>query len=293
MSKLKSTYADALPQLINPETGRIHTSYNQTVASTGRLSSSEPNLQNIPARGPWGTRFRRAFIPDKGHILLAADYSQVELRVLAHLSRDPTLVETFLADRDVHEETARLVFGEAAGEDARRRAKIINFSVIYGTSAFSLARELGTSSAEAQKFIDRYFAERPKVREYLDRVVEEARERGYSETIFGRQRQVPELRAPDRALQQAGRRIALNNPIQGSAADIIKVAMLRAAGEIERRKLRTRMILQVHDELVFEVPEAEKAAVEPLVREAMEGAAQLAVPLLVRLGFGPNWADAK
>jgi len=293
MSKLKSTYADALPQLINPETGRIHTSYNQTVASTGRLSSSEPNLQNIPARGPWGTRFRRAFIPDKGHVLLAADYSQVELRVLAHLSRDPTLIETFLADRDVHEETARLVFGEAAGEDARRRAKIINFSVIYGTSAFSLARELGTSSAEAQKFIDRYFAERPKVREYLDRVVEEARERGYSETIFGRQRQVPELRAPDRALQQAGRRIALNNPIQGSAADIIKVAMLRAAGEIERRKLRTRMILQVHDELVFEVPEAETAAVEPLVREAMEGAAQLAVPLLVRLGFGPNWADAK
>jgi DNA polymerase-1 len=293
MSKLKSTYADALPQLINPETGRIHTSYNQAVASTGRLSSSEPNLQNIPARGPWGTRFRRAFIPDKGHLLLAADYSQVELRVLAHLSQDPTLIETFLADRDVHEETARLVFGEAAGEDARRRAKIINFSIIYGASAFSLARELGTSSAEAQKFIDRYFAERPKVREYLDRVVEEARERGYSETIFGRQRQVPELRAPDRALQQAGRRIALNNPIQGSAADIIKVAMIRAAGEIERRKLRTRMILQVHDELVFEVPEAEKAAVEPLVREAMESAAQLAVPLLVRLGFGPNWADAK
>jgi DNA polymerase-1 len=293
MSKLKSTYADALPQLINPETGRIHTSYNQTVASTGRLSSSDPNLQNIPARGPWGTRFRRAFIPDEGHVLLAADYSQVELRVLAHLSADPTLVETFLADRDIHEETARLVFGEAAGEEARRRAKIINFSVIYGTSAFSLARELGTSSGEAQKFIDRYFAERPKVREYLDRVVEEARERGYSETIFGRQRQVPELRAPDRNLQQAGRRIALNNPIQGSAADIIKIAMLRAAEAIEKKKLRTRMILQVHDELVFEVPEAERAAVEPLVREAMEGAAELTVPLVVRLGFGPNWADAK
>jgi DNA polymerase-1 len=293
MSKLKSTYADALPQLINPETGRIHTSYNQTVASTGRLSSSDPNLQNIPARGPWGTRFRRAFIPDEGHILLAADYSQVELRVLAHLSGDPTLVETFLGDRDIHEETARLVFGEAAGEEARRRAKIINFSIIYGTSAFSLARELGTSSGEAQKFIDRYFAERPKVREYLDRVVEEARERGYSETIFGRQRQVPELRAPDRNLQQAGRRIALNNPIQGSAADIIKIAMLRAADAIEKKKLRTRMILQVHDELVFEVPEGERAAVEPLVREAMEGAAKLTVPLVVRLGFGPNWADAK
>jgi len=293
MSKLKSTYADALPQLINPETGRIHTSYNQTVASTGRLSSSDPNLQNIPARGPWGTRFRRAFIPDEGHVLLAADYSQVELRVLAHLSEDPTLIETFLSDRDIHEETARLVFGEAAGEEARRRAKIINFSIIYGASAFSLARELGTSSGEAQKFIDRYFAERPKVREYLDRVVEEARERGYSETIFGRQRQVPELRAPDRNLQQAGRRIALNNPIQGSAADIIKIAMLRAADAIDKKKLRTRMILQVHDELVFEVPEGERAAVEPLVREAMEGAAKLTVPLVVRLGFGPNWADAK
>lgn len=293
MAKLKSTYADALTQLIDPETGRIHTCYNQTVASTGRLSSSEPNLQNIPARGPWGTRFRRAFVPDPGHVLLAADYSQVELRVLAHLSGDPTLVETFLAGRDVHEETARLVFGQAAGEEARRRAKIINFSIIYGTSAFSLARELGTSTAEAQKFIDRYFAERPKVREYLDRTVEEARERGYSETIFGRQRQVPELRAPDRALQQAGRRIALNNPVQGSAADIIKLAMLRAEKALADRRLRTRMILQVHDELVFEVPEGEERAVGPLVREAMEGAAGLAVPLVVNLGFGPNWADAK
>jgi DNA polymerase-1 len=293
MSKLKSTYADALPQLIDPATGRIHTSYNQTVASTGRLSSSEPNLQNIPARGPWGTRFRRAFVPAKGHLLLTADYSQVELRVLAHLSGDPTLIDTFLADRDVHEETARLVFGAAAGEEARRRAKIINFSIIYGTSAFSLAKELGTSAGEAQKFIDRYFEERPRVREYLDRVVEDARERGFSETILGRQRQVPELRMPDRALQQAGRRIALNNPIQGSAADLIKVAMLRADRALGSRKLGTRMILQVHDELVFEVPEAEKGAVVPLVREAMEGAAELAVPLKVRLGFGPNWADAK
>ncbi len=293
MAKLKSTYADALIPLIDPETGRIHTCYNQAVASTGRLSSSEPNLQNIPARGPWGARFRRAFVPEPGHVLLAADYSQVELRVLAHLSGDPTLVGTFRAGRDVHEETARLVFGQAAGEDARRRAKIINFSIIYGTSAFSLARELGTSTAEAQKFIDRYFAERPKVREYLDRTVEEARERGYSETLFGRQRQVPELRAPDRALQQAGRRIALNNPVQGSAADIIKLAMLRAERALGDRGFRTRMILQVHDELVFEVPREEEQAVGPLVREAMEGAAELAVPLVVNLGFGPNWADAK
>jgi DNA polymerase-1 len=293
MAKLKSTYADALPQLIDPATGRIHTSYNQTVASTGRLSSSDPNLQNIPARGPWGTRFRRAFVPEKGYLLLAADYSQIELRVLAHLSADPTLIDTFRGDRDVHEETARLVFGEAAGAEARRRAKIINFSIIYGTSAFSLAKELGTSTGEAQKFIDRYFAERPKVREYLDRVVEEARQRGYSETILGRQRQVPELRVPDRALQQAGRRIALNNPIQGSAADLIKVAMLRAERSLASRKLGTRMILQVHDELVFEVPEAERDAVEPIVRQAMEGAAELLVPLTVRLGFGPSWADAK
>jgi DNA polymerase-1 len=293
MSKLKSTYADALPQLINPATGRIHTSYNQTVASTGRLSSSDPNLQNIPVRGSWGTRFRRAFIPDKGHFLLAADYSQIELRVLAHLSQDPKLIATFLEDRDVHEETAWLVFGDSTGEETRRRAKIINFSIVYGTSAFSLAKELGTSAAEAQKFIDRYFSELPGVKAYLDRVVQEARERGYSETILGRKRQVPELRMPDRTIQQAGRRIALNNPIQGSAADLVKVAMLRAARELAARKLRTRMILQVHDELVFEVPEREKAEVEPLVREAMEGASELLVPLKVRLGFGPNWADAK
>ncbi len=293
MAKLKSTYADALAALIDPATGRIHTSYNQTVASTGRLSSSEPNLQNIPARGPWGARFRRAFVPDDGHVLLAADYSQIELRVLAHLSEDPALVKTFLEDRDVHEETARLVFGNAPGEDARRRAKIINFSIVYGASAFSLARELGASAGEAQAFIDRYFAELPQVRRYLDRIVDEARERGHSETIFGRQRQVPELRAPDRALQQAGRRIALNNPIQGSAADIIKVAMLRVDKAIGERRLGTRMILQVHDELVFEVPRGEEEAVEPLVREAMEGAADLRVPLKVRLGFGPSWADAK
>jgi len=293
MAKLKSTYADALALLIDPATGRIHTSYNQTVASTGRLSSSEPNLQNIPVRGTWGTRFRRAFIPEEGYLLLAADYSQIELRVLAHLSGDPTLIDTFLADRDVHEETARLVFGEAAGEEARRRAKIINFSIIYGTSAFSLAKELGTSAGEAQRFIDRYFAERPRVREYLDRVVEETRERGASETILGRQRQVPGLNMPDRAIQQAARRIALNNPIQGSAADLIKVAMIRVDRALGARKSGTRMILQVHDELVFEVPEAERDDVEPIVREAMEGAAELRVPLKVRLGFGPTWADAK
>jgi len=295
-TKLKSTYADALPELIDPETGRIHTSYNQTVASTGRLSSSDPNLQNIPARGEWGPRFRRAFIADKGHGLLAADYSQIELRILAHLSEDPALIETFLMDRDVHDETARLVFSVEArlpAEEMRRRAKVINFSIIYGTSAFSLAKELQTSTAEAQTFIDRYFEQRPLVRDYLDRIVAEAKDRGYSETIFGRQRQVPELRQPDKMTQQAGRRIALNMPIQGSAADLIKVAMLRIWDDLRARKLRTRMILQVHDELVFEVPSAEKAEVEKIVRDRMENVCALKVPLKVHLGWGPNWADAK
>jgi DNA polymerase-1 len=295
-TKLKSTYADALPELIDPATGRIHTSYNQTVASTGRLSSSDPNLQNIPARGEWGPRFRRAFIADPGHRLLAADYSQIELRILAHLSEDPALIETFVSDRDVHDETARLVFGEGLGlaaEETRRRAKVINFSIIYGTSAFSLAKELGASTAEAQKFIDRYFDERPRVKDYLDRIVAEAADRGYAETIFGRQRQVPELRQADKTTQQAGRRIALNMPIQGSAADIIKVAMLGIWDDLRARKLRTRMILQVHDELVFEVPAAEKAEVETIVRHRMEKVCDLRVPLKVHLGWGANWADAK
>lgn len=295
-TKLKSTYADALPELIDPATGRIHTSYNQTVASTGRLSSSDPNMQNIPARGEWGLRFRRAFIPDEGHSLLAADYSQIELRILAHLSEDPVLVETFVNDRDIHDETARLVFGPEAGltgEEMRRRAKVINFSIIYGTSAFSLAKELQTSTAEAQKFIDRYFEQRPRVLDYLERIVREAKDRGYSETIFGRQRQVPELRQADKATQQAGRRIALNMPIQGSAADVIKVAMLRIWDDFRARGLETRMILQVHDELVFEVPAGEEPAVEEIVRDRMENVCALKVPLKVHLGWGPNWADAK
>ncbi len=295
-SKLKSTYADALPELINPETNRIHTSYNQTVASTGRLSSSDPNLQNIPARGEWGVRFRRAFIPEKGHSLLAADYSQIELRILAHLSGDPALIETFLKDGDIHEETARLVFGGQTGvpePEMRRRAKVINFSIIYGTSGFSLAKELGTSTSEAQRFIDRYFEELPLVRDYLDRIVREAAERGYSETLFGRQRQVPELRQADKGTQQAGRRIALNMPIQGSAADLIKVAMLHIFEDFRKRKLRARMILQVHDELVFEVPEVERAEVEAIVRERMENVRPLRVPIKVHLGWGANWADAK
>jgi DNA polymerase-1 len=295
-AKLKSTYADTLPLLINPETGRIHTSYNQTVAATGRLSSSEPNLQNIPARGEMGQRFRRAFIPEKGCLFLAADYSQIELRVLAHLSADPALIETFVKDRDVHEETARRVFGETASlfkEEARRKAKVINFSIIYGTSAFSLAKELGTSNAEAQRFIDRYFEQYPRVRNFLDETVRDAGVRGYTETLFGRKRPVPELKQKDKVIQQAGRRIALNAPIQGTAADLMKKAMIDIWREIESRGLEAKMILQVHDELVFEVQEKERTRLEKIVREKMEKVFPLHVPLKVHLGWGPNWADAK
>ncbi|MGB9835311.1 MAG: DNA polymerase I [Candidatus Saccharicenans sp.] len=296
LAKLKSTYTDSLVELVNPETGRVHTSYNQTIAATGRLSSSDPNLQNIPARGEAGKKIRRAFIPEEGYLLLKADYSQIELRLLAHLSEDPALMEVFLNDRDIHTETARRVFGPAAElfpEEMRRRAKIINFSIIYGTSAFSLAKELETSQSEAQKFIDRYFSEHKKVKEYLDQVVESAREKGYAETIFGRQRQIPELRSSDNNTFQAGRRMALNTPIQGSAADIIKLAMINIYREIKNRSLKTRMILQVHDELVFEVPLEEKEMVGELVKEKMEGVCPLKVPLKANLGWGTNWAEVK
>lgn len=296
LAKLKSTYADALPLLINPQTGRIHTSYNQTVTSTGRLSSSDPNLQNIPTRGELGQRFRQAFIPESGYRLLAADYSQIELRVLAHLSKDPVLAETFAADLDIHEETARRVFGEALPhlkDELRRKAKIINFSIIYGTSAFSLAKELGTSSRDAQQFIDRYFEKHPGVKNFLEAKVREAGERGYTETIFGRMRQVPELKQKDKVIQQAGRRIALNSPIQGSAADLMKKAMIDIWAEFKKRRLRAKMILQVHDELVFEVPEEETRQVESLVGEKMETVFPLRVPLKVHLGWGKNWAEAK
>ena len=296
MSKLKSTYADALPELINPYTGRIHTSYNQTVTATGRLSSSDPNLQNIPARGEMGRRFRQAFVSAPGHLLLAADYSQIELRVLAHLSGDEALVEIFRQGRDIHSETAKRVFGDSLfvqPEEQRRRAKIINFSIIYGASAYSLARELQTSTAEAQDFIDRYYARYPGVMDFLEAKVAEAKERGYSETLFGRQRPVPELRLADRNVQQAGRRIALNTPIQGTAADLMKMAMIDAWREIRERGLHSRMILQVHDELVFEVPESETKVMESLVRDKMENVYVLKVPLKLNLAWGVNWAEAK
>lgn len=294
LSKLKSGYADALPQMLNPETGRIHTSYNQTVAATGRLSSSDPNLQNIPVRGELGRRFRQAFIPPAGHLFLSADYSQIELRVLAHLSGDPALVETFLRDGDIHQETACRVFGDSlllSKEEQRRKAKIINFSMIYGASAFSLSRELETTPSEAQKFIDLYYERYPKVHKFLEKMVEDAQEKGFAETLFGRKRQVPELQHRDRNAQQAGRRIALNTPIQGTAADLMKMAMIAIWREIKKRNLKTEMILQVHDELVFEVPDEERNELEDMVKEKMEGIYRLKVPLKVNLEWGINWAE--
>jgi DNA polymerase-1 len=296
LAKLKSSYADALPLLINPETGRIHTSYNQTVAATGRLSSSDPNLQNIPARGELGQRFRQAFIPDAGHLFLSADYSQIELRVLAHLSEDSALIETFLEDHDIHQDTAQRVFGGDSmlfKEEQRRRAKIINFSIIYGASAYSLARELGTSTSEAHDFIGRYFVKYPRVHEFLEKKVKDAQEKGFSETLFGRKRQVPELKQVDKMTQQAGRRIALNTPIQGTAADLMKKAMIEIWKELKKRKLKSKMILQVHDELVFEVPDGERDELEKLVKKKMEKTFPLKVPLKVHLGWGINWAETK
>lgn len=296
LAKLKSTYADALPLLIHPETGRIHTSYNQTVAATGRLSSSDPNLQNIPIRGEWGPRFRQAFVPESGNLFLSADYSQIELRVLAHMSEDPGLIDTFLRDRDIHQETASRVFGDEASlfdDEPRRRAKIINFSIIYGTSAFSLARELGTTTTEAQSFIDRYFEKYPQVYTFLEQSVRDAEEKGYSETLFGRQRQVPELKQKNKIAWQAGRRIALNTPIQGTAADLMKIAMINIWQEIKKQNLQTKMILQVHDELVFEVPKSEHELMEKLVQGQMENVFPLKVPLKVHVGWGINWDEAK
>ncbi|MFH1946156.1 MAG: DNA polymerase I [Acidobacteriota bacterium] len=296
LAKLKSGYADALPQLIHPRTGRIHTSYNQTVAATGRLSSSDPNLQNIPARGEMGIRFREAFIPEAGRLFLSADYAQIELRVLAHLSEDPRLIGAFKSDRDIHSETADHVFGQMIGlpeGEARRRAKIINFSIIYGASAYSLAGELGTSTSEAQAFIDLYYEQFPRVRSFLDGTVDEARERGFSTTLFGRTRPIPELRQKNKTVQQAGRRIALNTPIQGTAADLIKKAMIDIWREMKKKGLQSTMVLQVHDELVFEVPDNEQVIMEELVRDRMENVHPLHVPLQVHLGWGVNWAEAK
>ncbi len=295
LAKLKSTYTDTLPRQIDPDTGRIHTSYHQAVAATGRLSSSEPNLQNIPIRSAQGRRIRQAFVAPKGRVLLAADYSQIELRIMAHLSADAGLLAAFADGLDVHRATAAEVFGVDLADvsaDQRRNAKAINFGLIYGMSAFGLARQLGIARGEAQAYIERYFERYPGVREYMDRTRAQAREQGYVETLFGRRLYLPEIRVQNQQRRQAAERTAINAPMQGSAADIIKRAMIDLDGWMRRTRPDALMIMQVHDELVFEVAEDAAEALGETVRERMQAAAELAVPLLVDVGVGANWDEA-
>ena len=295
LAKLKSTYVDRLPERIDPDTGRVHTSYHQAVASTGRLSSSDPNLQNIPVRTDEGRRIRRAFVAPEGNVLLAADYSQIELRVMAHLSGDPGLRDAFASGADIHRATAAEVFGtplDAVESDQRRAAKAINFGLMYGMSAFGLARQLGIDQGSARDYIARYFDRYPAVQAFMEATRVAARERGYVETLFGRRLHLPEISARNGQRRQAAERAAINAPMQGTAADIIKRAMLRTSRWLADSGLPARMIMQVHDELVFEVAEEAVDTVRAGVVEAMAGAADLSVPLLVDVGVGGNWDEA-
>ncbi len=295
LAKLKSTYTDKLPQQINKATGRIHTSYHQGVTATGRLSSSDPNLQNIPIRSSEGRRIRQAFVAPAGQIMLAADYSQIELRIMAHLSGDEGLLNAFAQGQDVHKATAAEVFEVAPDQvtgDQRRSAKAINFGLIYGMSAFGLAKQLGISRGESQDYIGRYFSRYPGVQEYMDNTRSQAADQGYVETIFGRRLYLPDINARNAIARQAAERTAINAPMQGSAADIIKLAMIRVSQWLQSAQLDARMIMQVHDELVFEVAQEQLSALQAGVKQAMEGAAQLQVPLLVDMGTGPDWDQA-
>ncbi|MEO7773991.1 MAG: DNA polymerase I [Steroidobacteraceae bacterium] len=295
IAKLKSTYTDKLPLQVNERTGRVHTCYNQAVAATGRLSSTDPNLQNIPIRTAEGRRIRQAFIAPPGHLLLAADYSQIELRIMAHLSGDEGLVRAFAEDRDVHQATAAEVFSvplEKVSADERRSAKAINFGLIYGMSAFGLARQLGIDRTSAQRYVELYFQRYPGVKRFMDTTRARAKELGYVETVFGRRLYLPEIRSRNRQLQQYAERSAINAPMQGTAADIIKSAMLRVEKLCDTNSLPARLVMQVHDELVLEVPADAADRVEAMVREQMMAAAQLRVPLKVQVGRGANWDEA-
>ncbi|HEY2905099.1 MAG TPA: DNA polymerase I, partial [Vicinamibacterales bacterium] len=296
LSKLENTYLDILPALVNPADGRLHTSYSQTVASTGRLSSSDPNLQNIPIRRELGKDIRRGFVPQAGWTMLAADYSQIELRLLAHLSHDPAFVAAFRAGGDIHRQTASIIFGVGIDEvtpDMRSRAKTINFATIYGQGAHSLSRQIKVEHAEAKAFIDTYFERFAGVRKFLDASVEQAREHGYVETIFKRRRYIPELKDRNFNIRAFGERVAQNSPIQGSAADLIKVAMIRIHDALIAKKMKSHMLLQVHDELVFECPADELAELNALVVHQMTTAVKLDVPLVVDVGTGANWLETK
>ena len=293
--KLKSTYIDALPKLIHPETGRVHTQLNQTVAATGRLSSKEPNLQNIPIKGELGRRIRQAFIAEPGHLLLSADYNQIELRILAHMSDDPSLIESFRTGEDVHTRTAVQLFNlekEAITPEMRRIAKTVNFGVIYGISPFGLASNLGVSHFEAKRYIDRYFEHYHGIQRFINEMLEAATRQGYVTTLFGRRRQIAELASRNSQTRSLGERLAVNTPIQGTAADIIKKAMIDIARWMKEAEVKSRMILQVHDELIFEAPENEMPLMKERVAALMEGVIQLKAPLKVDVGVAKNWAEA-
>ena len=294
IAKLKSTYVDALPKLIHPETGRLHTSFSQTGTATGRLSSSDPNLQNIPIRSEMGREIRAAFVAEKGRVLLSADYSQIELRIMAHFSKDPVLLEAFRNGEDIHARTAQEVFGVgplAQTAEHRRAAKAINFGIIYGLSPFGLAQQLGIEQREAAQFINAYFTRYRGVKEYLEKILAETRKTGVAKTLFGRIRPIPEINSPQMQLRNFAERTALNSPLQGTAADLIKLAMINIDRRLNEEKFEAKMILQVHDELLFEVPAKERSKLEQLVREEMEGVHKLAVPIVVEIGVGPNWRD--
>jgi len=295
LSKLKTTYIDVLPTLINPKTGRIHTSFNQTATATGRLSSSDPNLQNIPIRGEWGKRIRETFISEESNLLLSADYSQVELRILAHLSQDDGLIKAFRNNLDIHARTASEILGipiDKVTPDMRRIAKTVNFGVIYGISPFGLSETLSISRDDAKKYIEQYFDRHGGVKSYIERSIEEARNKGYVSTLFGRRRAIPEIKSKNSNIRQQGERLAINSPIQGTAADIIKIAMINIRTGLKDKGLKTKMILQVHDELLFELPIQELEIVKEIVKKEMEGVLTLTVPLRVDISYGKNWAEA-
>jgi DNA polymerase-1 len=296
LTKIKSTYIDVLPGLVNPGTGRIHTSFNQTRTSTGRLSSSDPNMQNIPVRGELGGQIRQAFIAGEGNSLLGGDYSQIDLRALAHLSGDENLLRAFRSDEDIHAATASLLFGVEKNQvtkDMRRFAKTVNFGVIYGMSDYGLEQATELSREEAGKFIRAYFEKYPGVRKYLDETKEKARRDGYVETLMGRRRYIPDINSSNRQIREAAERMAINMPVQGTSADIIKVAMIKLYREMEKKHMRSKMLLQVHDELVFESPDGETEAMRQMARDIMESAVKLSVPVKVDTRVGKNWGEMK
>jgi DNA polymerase-1 len=295
-AKLRATFVEGLLKAIDPADGRVHTTFNQTLTSTGRLSSSEPNLQNIPIRTAEGRQIRAAFVAAPGHLLIDADYSQIELRLLAHLSGDPEMVGAFVRREDIHTGTASRLFGIPASQvtgEMRSVAKTMNFSIVYGISDFGLARDLGVSVREAHKLIAEYEARYPNIRSYLDSLVAQAVQNGYVETMFGRRRNLPELKAASRSVRQFGERAAMNAPIQGTAADLIKIAMVRVDQALRQAHLKARLVLQVHDELIIEAPQDEAAQAADLLKTAMESAMALSVPLVAEVSSGASWAACK